>query len=146
MGEILQSCKHLQGLINGLIILIHHTGKDTSKGARGHSSFFAALDGAIEVERKGTQRQWSVAKAKDGQDGKVSLFDLKRHLLGTDTDGDEITSCTIEAAVGRIFVKPKPTGKSQQLALEEIEKHFATVSTPTLGIAGSPTNTPCLKF
>jgi len=146
MGEILQSCKHLQGLINGLIILIHHTGKDTSKGARGHSSFFAALDGAIEVERKGTQRQWSVAKAKDGQDGKVSFFDLKRHLLGTDTDGDEITSCTIEAAVGRIFVKPKPTGKSQQLALEEIEKHFATASTPTLGIAGSPSNIPCLKF
>ena len=39
-----------------------------------------------------------------------------------------------------------PSGKKQKDALEEIEKHFVTVTTPTLGIASSPVNTPCLKF
>jgi len=146
MGEILQACKHLQGLINGLIILVHHTGKDTSKGARGHSSFFAALDAAIEVERKGTERKWSVAKAKDGQDGKSSPFDLKGHVLGTDSDGDQITSCTVEGSLSKVFVKPKPAGSKQKDALKEIEKHFANVPTSTLGIAGSPSSTPCIKF
>jgi hypothetical protein len=74
------------------------------------------------------------------------LFDLKRHVLGTDSDGDEISSCTIEAALGPLFAKPKPKGKKQKSALEEIEKHFATSPTPIIGIKGSPTGSSCLKF
>lgn len=50
MGEILEGAKRLQIAICGLVVLIHHTGKDAGKGLRGHSSLFAALDGAIQVE------------------------------------------------------------------------------------------------
>ncbi len=146
MGEILEACKHLQELIGGLVLLIHHTGKDTTRGARGHSSFFAALDGAIEVERTATQRSWSVAKAKDGQDGKSVPFDLKLHVLGLDTDGDEITSCTIVPVQGNILAKPQPKGQSQQSALKTVSQHIASLVNPTLGIAGSPANKVCLKF
>jgi SepF-like predicted cell division protein (DUF552 family) len=146
MGEILESCKHLQALIGGLVVLIHHTGKDTSRGARGHSSFFAALDGAIEVERTATQRSWSVAKAKDGQDGKSVPFELKLHVLGVDADGDEITSCTITPVHGNIFAKPQPKGQRQQAALKAVERHIASLANPTLGIAGSPTGAVSLSF
>jgi len=146
MGEILESCKHLQVLIGGLVVLIHHTGKDTSRGARGHSSFFAALDGAIEVERTATQRSWSVAKAKDGQDGKSVPFELKLHVLGVDADGDEITSCTITPVHGNIFAKPQPKGQRQQAALKAVERHIASLVNPTLGIAGSPAGTVSLSF
>lgn len=146
MGEILESCKHLQALIGGLVVLIHHTGKDTSRGARGHSSFFAALDGAIEVERTATQRSWSVAKAKDGQDGKSVPFELKLHVLGVDADGDKITSCTITPVHGNIFAKPQPKGQRQQAALKAVERHIASLANPTLGIAGSPTGTVSLSF
>lgn len=146
MGEILESCKHLQVLIGGLVILIHHTGKDTSRGARGHSSFFAALDGAIEVERTATQRSWSVAKAKDGQDGKSVPFELKLHVLGVDADGDEVTSCTITPVHGNIFTKPQPKGQRQQAALKAVERHIASLANPTLGIAGCPAGTVSLSF
>lgn len=146
MGEILQACKRLQALIGGLVLLIHHTGKDATRGARGHSSFFAALDGAIEVERTATQRFWSVAKAKDGQDGKSVPFDLKSHILGLDADGDEITSCTIVPVQRNIFAKPLPKGQSQQSALKAVERYIASLANPTLGIAGSPANKVCLKF
>ena len=44
------------------------------KGARGHSSLFAALDGAVEVTRLVNSRSWSIAKAKDGEDGKDFSF------------------------------------------------------------------------
>lgn len=146
MGEILESCKRLQALIGGLVVLIHHTGKDTNRGARGHSSFFAALDGAIEVERTATQRSWSVAKAKDGLDGKNVLFDLKLHVLGLDADGDEITSCTVMPVQGNIFSKPQPKGQSQQVALKEIKSHISSLVSPTIGAYGGPPNTACLKF
>jgi SepF-like predicted cell division protein (DUF552 family) len=146
MGEILEACKRLQALIGGLVVLIHHTGKDTTRGPRGHSSLFAALDGAIEVERTSTQRSWSVAKAKDGQDGKSLPFDLKLHVLGLDTDGDEITSCTIVPAQGNVFAKPQPKGQSQQSALKAINRHIASLVNPTFGIAGIPANKVSLKF
>ena len=146
MGEILQACKWLQGLIGGLVVLVHHTGKDTTKGARGHSSLFAALDGAIEVEKSNDKRSWSIAKAKDGQDGKNFPFNLKVHNLGTDADGDDITSCTIERALPNIFIKPPPQGPKQQSAFKALKVHIATLTTPQVGIAGSPPGVPSVKF
>ena len=146
MGEILQACKWLQGLIGGLVVLVHHTGKDTTKGARGHSSLFAALDGAIEVEKSNDKRSWSIAKAKDGQDGKNFSFNLKLHNLGKDSDGDEITSCTIDRALPNIFIKPPPQGLKQQSAFKALKGHIATLVNPPLGIAGSPSGVPSMKF
>jgi hypothetical protein len=146
MGEILQACKRLQGLIGGLVVLVHHTGKDTTKGARGHSSLFAALDGAVEVTRLVNSRSWSIAKAKDGEDGKDFSFDLKVHNLGKDLDGDEITSCTIEKLLPNIFVKPPPQGAKQQAAFKALKGHIATLVNPPLGIAGGPAGVPCMRF
>jgi hypothetical protein len=146
MGEILQACKSLQSLIGGLIVLVHHTGKDTTKGARGHSSFFAALDGAIEVQRLNGIRSWSIAKAKDGQDGENFPFDLKMHTLGVDLDGDDITSCTIQRRLPNIFMKPPPQGAKQQVAFKAVKGHFASLVSPTHGLAGSPSSAACLKF
>ena len=146
MGEILQACKRLQGLIGGLVVLEHHTGKDTTKGARGHSSLFAALDGAVEVTRLVNSRSWSIAKAKDGEDGKDFSFELKVHNLGKDLDGDEFTSCTIEKVLPNIFVKPPPQGAKQQIAFKALKGHIATLVNTPLGIAGGPTCLPCILF
>jgi hypothetical protein len=146
MGEILQACKRLQSLIGWLIVLVHHTGKDTTKGARGHSSFFAALDGAIEVQRVSEIRSWSIAGANDEQDGKNFPFEFKLHTLGTDADGDDITSCAIEKRLPNIFVKPPPKGAIQKAAFRAIKEYFANLVSPTHGLAGSPSSTVCLKF
>ena len=145
MGEILQSCKRLQRLIGGLVVLVHHTGKDTTKGARGHSSLFAALDGAIEVERSNDKRSWSIAKAKDGQDGKSFPFELKFHKLGTDSDGDEITSCTIAPALANIFTKPQPKGAKQQEALRKLKAEINASGIPQAGLMRCPANTKCIE-
>ena len=145
MGEILQACKKLQGLIGGLVVLVHHTGKDTTKGPRGHSSFFAALDGAIEVERSHNKRSWSIAKAKDGQDGLSFAFDLKGHLLGVDSDGDNMTSCTIGPALINVTVKPQPKGQRQSAALKSIKKQISTGIGIVKGVAGSPSTVDCIK-
>ena len=56
MGCILAAAQHISQQIEGLVVLIHHTGKDARKGARGHSSFHAAMEAAIEVSRKDNAR------------------------------------------------------------------------------------------
>jgi hypothetical protein len=95
MGLIIDAAKQLQRLTDGLVILVHHTGKNSDAGLRGHSSLPAALDASIEVKRDGEVRSWKVAKGKDGADGFGSQFGLEVVNLGTDTDGDPITSCVI---------------------------------------------------
>jgi AAA domain len=93
MGAILEAAKLLESLILGLVVLVHHTGKDSAKGLRGHSSFFARCDAVIEVSRGEDYREWKVSKSKDGADGVSNSFDLEVIELGVDEFGDAITSC-----------------------------------------------------
>jgi hypothetical protein len=143
MGRILAGMKRLQEITGGLVLVVHHTGKDASKGMRGHSSLHAALDGAIEVERNATSRFWSAAKVKDGEDGKQIAFQLHRVVLGTDADGDEFSSCAVGPDTGAIFRKPEPKGQSQRLALSTIRRSLSSSS--DMGQAGCDPQAHCLK-
>jgi hypothetical protein len=104
MGKVLSHCKSLHKATGALIVLVHHSGKDATKGARGWSGLKAAADAEIEVTRNGDYRTVRVSKMKDGQDGQQWTFKLMPVLLGIDNDGDEISSCVIE------FVEP-PVGE-----------------------------------
>jgi len=97
MGEIIGAAKGLQARLGGLVLLVHHSGKDASKGLRGHSSLHAALDSAIEVTRIDDRRDWRIAKAKDGDDGKAHPFKLDVVTIGEHDDGEAITSCVVVA-------------------------------------------------
>lgn len=144
MGAILEGAKSLQTAISGLVVLIHHTGKDASKGARGHSSFTAALDGAIEVERSINGRAWNIAKAKDGEDGNKTPFKLNTHTLGNDGDGDAVTSCTVEQDLSAVFKPIEPKGHQQKSALKAIRSSLG--QSQIKGKAGCGNNTTCIPF
>ncbi len=117
MGNAINACKLIQQGVGGLVLLVHHSGKDATKGMRGHSSLHAALDAAIEVKRSGDDREWSVAKAKDGADGKAHPFMLEVLDMGEDEDGDAITSCVIRPSVGA-GMKTKPLTPIQQMGMD----------------------------
>lgn len=121
MGVIIKHLKLLQEMTGGLVLIIHHTGKNTSQGLRGHSSLKAALDANIEVIG-GDKRSWLLEKSKDGEDGKSFGFKLAVQSLGIDSDGEPITSCTIERDHSLIFTKSEPSGKVQQAALKTIKQ------------------------
>jgi hypothetical protein len=142
MGEILEGAKRLQIAIGGLVVLIHHTGKDAGKGLRGHSSLFAALDGAIQVERSVVGRAWGVAKAKDGEDGGKFPFKLKCHALGQDADGDQMTSCTVERDHALLFQPADPKGPAQKAALRALR--LAVNASTEMGRCNTSAGTKCL--
>ena len=129
MGMIISNAQLLQRMTNGLVVLIHHTGKDASRGARGHSSLYAALDAALEVKRTRGGLEWLSAKVKDGASGNATSFRLERVVLGQDEDGDEISSCV---AVGDLFRKPplaQPNGKNQRAVLDALLLKFGAGTT-----------------
>lgn len=143
MGIVLQAAETLQRSSGGLVIIVHHTGKDAGRGMRGHSSLFAAMDGAIEVVRNQSVRHWSVAKSKDGEDGKEVAFRLVIHNLGKDSDGEQITSCSVERDLGTLFAKPAPKGNRQGPAFKAVKSELA--KSTTLGKGGSTAKTQCAK-
>lgn len=109
MSALIAKAAQLQRNTGGLVLLVHHTGKDGTKGLRGHSSLYAALDAAIEVQRdqEGGGRSWSIAKSKDDADGGYVPFDLGILQVGMDEDDAPITSCVVRpAAYGEGEARP----------------------------------------
>jgi len=127
MGVIIKHLKLLQESTGGLVLIVHHTGKNTSQGLRGHSSLKAALDANIEVVGA-DKRSWLLEKSKDGEDGKSFGFRLETQKLGIDSDGDLITSCTVERDHSVIFTKPEPSGKAQKAALKVVKQTLSNIA------------------
>lgn len=96
MGQIISAAASIQEATDGLVLIVTHTGKDEKKGARGHSSLFAALDGGVEIVRNGDTRTIKFTKVKDEEDGATSDFQLQKVIIGRSPDGDPVTSCVVE--------------------------------------------------
>ena len=150
MGRILEAAKALQRMTGGLVVLVHHTGKDASKGLRGHSSLFAALDAAVEVLRDGPRREWRVAKAKDGIEGAAYAFGLDRVELGDDDDGEPMSSCvcvvgaTENSGDFKKCAKLPGGGTNQRIILDALHPLFK--ASRECGQGGAPAQRPCLEL
>ncbi|MDA8829569.1 helicase RepA family protein [Planktomarina temperata] len=98
MGMFISNIMRLKAYFNCHILIVHHTGKDRSKGARGHSSLRAALDTEIELKADGLVRIASVTKQRDMENGRKVAFTLEVVELGSDEDLDAVTSCVVSPA------------------------------------------------
>lgn len=98
MGKALAHCRKLRQASGAMVVLVHHSGKDATRGARGWSGLRAAADCEISVERDGDVRTATITKLKDGDDGSRFGFSLSTVPVGHDEDGDPVTSCVVEEA------------------------------------------------
>lgn len=96
MGAMVKVFGEIAEATGAHVMVVHHTGKDESKGGRGHSSLKAAADVEIEVTRESGAHIIRLSKVKDGQDGERFAFNLRVVQLGVDDDGDDITTCVVE--------------------------------------------------
>lgn len=96
MGLVVERFDRIRRETGAHFMLIHHSGKDSSKGARGHSSLRAAVDTEIEVRDEGTGRYASVTKQRDlpGKGNRIG-FDLHAIEIGTNQWGDSDTACVV---------------------------------------------------
>lgn len=95
MGALIHRCDLIHRATGAMVLLIHHSGKDATRGARGHSSLRAACDAEFRVVKDpDTGQRWlEVGKQKDGREGDQYGFRLDPVMLGEDEDGDPIVSC-----------------------------------------------------
>jgi hypothetical protein len=127
MGRAIAHCQAIHGATGALVLLVHHSGKDTTKGARGWSGLRAAADAELEVTRNGDYRLLTTRKVKDGSDDREWGFRLNVVGLGMDSDGDEITSCVVAPVERREqpATREKPRGPEQTFTYEEALKLLA---------------------
>ena len=151
MGEIIAATKAIQGELGGLVLLVHHTGKDQTKGLRGHSSLHAALDAAIVVTRDGERREWATAKSKDGADDQGNPFRLDVVEIGIDDEGEPITSCIVmeEEHAGQAVRRAKvPQGGNQRIVYDALGELFRAAGcfAPQGAPKELPAGRPCLRL
>lgn len=121
MGAAIAGAQMVAAKVEGLVLLIHHTGKDPTKGMRGHSSLIAALDAAIEVSSKSGKRLWSIAKSKDGEAGQGYDFELVPYTTGTSAYGQPVISCAVRQTVHPPSTKlPAVTGRHRVAVMSKL--------------------------
>jgi hypothetical protein len=110
MGLFLAACKDLSHATGAMVLAVHHTGKEESKGMRGSSALFAGADFVMEVFKNEKEHGASLSKSRDDVTGTSFSFVLKRVVVGHDEDGDEVTTCVVEPIqkeVHKVTKKPK---------------------------------------
>jgi len=122
VGKIIEGAQALQILTGAMVLFVHHPGKDSTRGIRGHSMLLGALDTAIEVYKDGENIRWKLTKSKDSEDGISHCFKLKTVDIG---DSNYFAkSCVIQEVEGAAEAKEEigPHGANQKFILEAARK------------------------
>ena len=119
VGKVIQNCKGIHRATGGIVVAVHHAGKDASKGARGWSGLRAAADAEFEVVRDGHVRDMRVSKQKDGDDGAQFGFRLLVVELPATAAGKLRSSCVVEHTAEKVVRTEKgKTGAVQKKVLQ----------------------------
>lgn len=134
MGQYLDAINRISNTTGAFILIVHHSGKDFSRGARGHSSLRAAVDTEMSVKDDGQIQVLTITKSRDGETGKPYAFEREVVQLGLDDDLDPITSCVVLPTdiKNAMSLKPKPSGKWQVLVFDELKNHGSKWTTTEL--------------
>jgi AAA domain len=110
-AEAQKVCNVLRAIgdeIGALMCPVHHYGKNPESGLRGASAWKGSADIVLGVladidplSGRASDRELVCAKARDGEQGPISPFELEFVMLGQDEDGDPYGSCCVVPTEGQ---------------------------------------------
>ncbi len=100
MGALVTNTDKVRQATRAAVAYVHHSGKDTAKGARGHSLLRAATDTEIEVSRPDADFPSTahVTKQREMEIEGAFSFRLEIVELGKNRRGKPVTSCVVVEA------------------------------------------------
>jgi hypothetical protein len=93
-NAMLANLRRIEELTGVHIACVGHTGKDESKGHRGSSAHMGDVDLMVQISGDAVKTA-TVIKANDQEEGVLTTFKAEIIPLGTDEDGDEITTALV---------------------------------------------------
>ncbi len=95
MNEFVRQCDKLREATRAHVMIIHHTGKDEGRGARGSSALKAAIDTEIAITQDNGLIKSEIIKQRDGETGAYKHFTLTAYEVAKDEDGEPVFSCVL---------------------------------------------------
>jgi AAA domain len=127
MGRFINRCSMLERHYKCVIVVVHHVGKDASRGGRGSNALNGAADVTMIVEKTDAFSKVRIDEMKDGREGQEWRFRLIPYALteSLDTPSEscsESSTCVVEllsepsqAKVAASKTKKPPSGVSGDL-------------------------------
>lgn len=115
MGAFIRAADLIRETFGCLVVIVHHCGIEEAR-PRGHTSLTGAADTQIAVRRDANKNiVATVEYMKDGATGTEIVSFLQHVTIGTDEDGDAVTSCVV--ARSSMKVAPKKAGGTSKTDL-----------------------------
>jgi hypothetical protein len=123
MADYVRAADAIQKAFQCAVIVVHHCGHDGNR-PRGHSALLGAVDAQIAITRDTSDNIIATVKRmKDGPEGARIASQLEQVEVGTDEDGDAITSCIVVEVDGPVeTAKPASMPKSAKIALRALNE------------------------
>lgn len=117
MGAFVRACDNIRAATGATVLVVHHSGKDADKGARGSSALRAACDFEYKVVSPGKKvTKLSCTKAKDSDPFDDMTFKLNVVEIGRkDSKGVEMGSLTLTLSDSPGDMRPDLTGHKQTI-------------------------------
>lgn len=111
MGALVVNIDKIRHATGAHVLLVHHSGKDITRGARGSSELRGAIDTEINIE-SGVIK---VTKQRDLEFGEDISFEIRGVPIGFDADGDVVSSATVSLQAARREKPRAPTAKEVEV-------------------------------
>ncbi|MEJ0010178.1 MAG: AAA family ATPase [Alphaproteobacteria bacterium] len=98
IAKFMQKCTQLSKEIDATVMIVHHTGKDQTKGARGHTSLIANADFVIYMKNDHRESFVKVEKLKESPTGLT--MNIRALCIPLDPKAEIASSLVIEEAGG----------------------------------------------
>lgn len=132
MTAFVAAIDKLRAACGAHVMVVHHSGKDTAKGARGHSSLRAATDTEFEV----ADNVLHVRKQRDMDYAEMRPFKLESVEVGMAATGKVITSCVVKWGEGGREFDEVPLTKDEQNCVMAVQAALADLG--ALAVDGVP--------
>jgi len=137
MGSIIAQVERIRAKTGAHVMVVHHLGKDATRGARGSSALKAAVDTEITVADFTAE----VTKQRDGETGAKVAFELRTVVIGNDRHGALIEAPAVLHKVLGEQRRSKPLKGHAAAAYEVLRELIAKRGEPVPAGAGAPENT-----
>lgn len=156
VGEAVSVLGYLQEQMGCGVMIVHHAGKDESRGMRGSSALLGAVDLELECKKISSETsservgQLTITKQKDGEDG--ILLGYKMIVVPLSNIDPEATSLAVEPAESSDIAKARGVSDknklnaSETIALKSLVMAIAEAGEfPSVAGVHIPVSTKCVN-
>lgn len=140
IGAVIRHADRIREATGAHVMFVHHSGKDKTKGGRGHSSLRGAVDTELVIEGFDGLSCAKIVKQREFESGQQYGFQLLPVDIGTNQRGKAISSCIVEETDPPEDRKQgkRISGKNQKTIHKEIKRLVSLDTAPIINRVGFP--------